>query len=522
VSQNRKAKSGDETTVAYRDSAVLHRDRTRLKVVSGLHYVKAHDYDTATRRIVAATLCSDEVNCRVEPLARIELGNGAPAEVIRLLPLVGLEPVLGSGAASPLAVSRSDALPLAPAVALRVAFGRRCAETAGTGDREDTSGAPATLTIALETTALDEDWTADLVTDSAVAAVCFIFSRALGLGSPFLTADPHLFDVIRAAAAVAGGPARILVEGELGVGKESLIKLIHAASRDPAELVHAERAGLEADALEAEFAPLLMQAANSSSGQPRAGGGAIFFNRIGELSPAAQRKLLDLLRAFAPVAPDRRHTSASGMGPDSRAAIAKVRMLAASTRLFGAPVADSGLLPELHDLFDATLTISPLRARRGDLPLLVRHYLRGLNPALTLNGAALRALSVYPFPGNMLELTNFVTRVAIIPPRAGSRLCPTAHAATRIVGRAEVIGQLDRGSLNTVWRSRDQRDSRRTLRLRRGIVAPTVKSGDDEAAASGASLLAVPALASPALLRLTTGTVPRLRKPRGGGRRPRA
>jgi sigma-54 interacting transcriptional regulator len=434
----------------------------------------------------------------LEPLARIELSSGAPAEVIRLLPLVGLEPVCHGGAALRLASTGAAAPLAAPPIAMRVEFGTHRASIP-----TDTTGAPTTLTIALDSAPLGEHPTADLVTDSARAAVSFILSHVLGLASPFITADASLFDVICAATAVARGPSRILVVGEIGAGKKSLIKLIHAASRDPAGLVLAECAGLEADAVEAEIAPLLAQAASLNRARSRAGG-AVFFNRIGELSPIAQRKLLDLLRAPVATAPDRRD------------AIANVRILAASIRPLAAMVAGGELLPELHDLFDATLTLSPLRARRGDLPLLAQHYLHGLDPALTLNVAALRALSAYPFPGNVLELINFVTRVAIIPPKSGTRRSAPGHSATGVIGRAEVINQLDRGSLHAVWRSRQAARLNRTLRK---IAAPIVEAGDDEA---GPSLLAVPTLPLPAALRLTTGTVPRLRKPRGGHHRPRA
>jgi transcriptional regulator of acetoin/glycerol metabolism len=391
---------------------------------------------------------------------------------------------------------------------MRVDFGERRAPPSNAGNVNDTAAAPMTLTIAHETAALEEPVTADLVTDSAIAAVFFILSRALGLASPLLTADVDLFDVIRAATALARGPARILVEGELGVGKESLIKLIHAASRDPIDLVHADCAGLAADALEAEFAPLLAQARSSDSSRPCTGGGAIFFNRIGKLSPAAQRKLLDLLRAFVPVASDRHDPIVSALGRNHRDAIGTVRVLAAATRPPDATITSGDLLPELRDLFDATLTIPPMRARRGDLSLLVGHYLRGLNPTLTFNPAAMRALSVYPFPGNVLELINFVTRVAIIPAKAGTRRMAVGQGAIRIVGRAEVISQLDSGSLNTVWRTRVQRDTP-GHRARRKIAAPPV--AHDDAVAEPL----VPVLAAPASLRLTTATVPLLRKPRG-------
>ncbi len=447
----------------------------------------------------------------MEPLARVELSNDAPAEVLRLLPLVGLAPVI-----------RADAN--APSAALRVRFG---------GSRQGvgipaTPLAPATITIASATVSPDLQEAADLVTDSAIAAVCFILSRVLGLAAPFITADARLFDVIRAAIAVARGPACILVEGEIGVGKESLTKLIYAASRmavgitaadidlpgtfslaDLPGLIHAECAGLTADAVDAEIAPLLAQAASPYPARDGDGGGAVFFNRIGELTPAAQRKLLALLRSFAIDARER------------RPALANVRILAASTRPLAAMRAGAEMLPELHDLFDATLTIAPLRRRRRDLPLLVRHYLRTLDPSLTLNPAALRALSVYAFPGNVLELVNFLTRVAIVPPKAGSRRCAIGSPDAVIVGRAEVISQLDRGSLTTIWHSRTEWNSR-AIRASGKNLARSDQPAAGEALPAHPSLASVPVPAMPASMRLTTGAVPRPRKPRGGHFRPRA
>ena len=471
----------------------------------------------------------------MEPLARVELSLDAPAEVLRLLPLVGLRPVIRADADARLPAAPTAAPPTVLPVALRIEFGRGRPD-AGT---PAPPLAPATITIASDSAPSDLQGTADLVTDSAIATVCFILSRILGLAAPFLTADAQLFDVVRAAIAVARGSARILVEGEIGVGKESLIKLIYSAGRiaaglaairigalgkpslvDLPGLVHAECAGLTAATVDAEIAPLLVHVSSPDPACGHDGGGAIFFNRIGELTPAVQRKLLDLLRSFAIEAPGRRPASTdrsvresdasldSASARERRPASANLRMLAASTRPLAALRAGGAMLPELHDLFDVTLTIAPLRARRVDLPLLVRHYLHGLDPSLSLNAAALRALSVYPFPGNVLELINFVTRVAIVPPKAGSRRIAIGSAATGIVGRAEVISQLDRGSLNTIWHSRDEWNSR-AVRVR--VKDP-----------ARASLTPAPALAMPAALRLTTGTVPRLRKPRGGHSRPRA
>ena len=432
----------------------------------------------------------------MEPLARVVLGKGAPAELIRLLPLVGIDAVIPME--DPPHVSfPGGAAPSAPPKALHVEFGERPA---------DAAVSPATLTIAIAPDARGENSAADFVAASAEAAACFILSRALGLPSPFITANEHLFEVIRAALAVARGPARVLVEGEIGVGKESLVKLIHAASGDPATLVYAECAGLDEDTVESEIAPLIAQAASANSARMQAG--ALFFNRICELSPAAQRKLLYVILRSA-AAPDRR------VPFERRNLPAKVRYLAASTQPIAAMVERGAFLPELHDLFDVTLTIPPLRSRRGDLPILVRHYLRLLNPGLTLNAGAMRTLSMYPFPGNVLELINFVTRIAIIPSDSGTRYSGTRHSGARIVGRADVISQLEHASLNTAWRSHGEHKFR-LRRTRRMTAAAALERTDGEIAQAIRALGAN----SPDALRLTTATVARQRKPRGGGKRP--
>ncbi|HEX3409641.1 MAG TPA: sigma 54-interacting transcriptional regulator [Candidatus Binataceae bacterium] len=438
----------------------------------------------------------------MEPLARVELSSLAPAEVLRLLPLVGLEPVSRvRNDASSSSVSR-DSRP----VAIRVIFSGHARSDLSPIDAGD---APATIAVAFDSNPTAETGSnIDFVTGSAIAAVSFILSRTLGLASPFLTADGALFEVICAATTLARQPARILVEGELGVGKKSLIKLIYAAGCDPlgsragreppdhqaSGLLHAECAGLSANAVESEIAPLLAQAAefNRSDTSNR---GAVFFNRLGELSPRAQLKLLDLLR------------SVTGAAPGTPNRHRNIRILAASTRPLGAMVADGDLLPELHQLFDATLRISPLCSRRGDVPLLSRHYLRGLNSPRTFNAAALRALAVYPFPGNTLELINFVTRLAIIPPKAAVQRTPLGESTDSVVGRSEVISQLDCG--NRPLRRTHRQRACRIIRTPRSIGAPLAETPNPPAP---------PSIALPASLRLTTSIVPRKTKPRGGHR----
>jgi transcriptional regulator with GAF, ATPase, and Fis domain len=60
------------------------------------------------------------------------------------------------------------------------------------------------------------------------------------------------------------------------------------------------------------------------------------------------------------------------------------------------------------------------------------HFLRNANPALTLSGSALKTLSDYPFPGNVRELQNLITRLAIVPLASDST----------VIGRPDILSQL--------------------------------------------------------------------------------
>ncbi|MBF6558664.1 MAG: sigma-54-dependent Fis family transcriptional regulator [Candidatus Binataceae bacterium] len=362
------------------------------------------------------------------------------------------------------------------------------------------------------------NYAADLVADSAHPAACFILSRALKLYAPFLTADENMFELIRAAITVARGPARIIVEGETGSGKESLIKLIHAASGDPASLVNVDCPALDEGTIGARLREALSQAraaggqgtrqisARASFGAranlasladppSRANaaspwsGGTLFLNHLGELSPAAQ---ISALEALGP--------SRGGHRPSPSPAA--VRLLASSTQPL-AELAERGQFQRaLYDLFDVTLTIPPLRLRRVDIAMLARHYLRHVNPALSISPAAIKTLADYPFPGNVRELLNFITRLAIVP----------LHSGARVIGRDDIVEQLaftpprEPGDVRSLWRL--SHDIARREIVRRVLAAT---GGDTDRAAHRLGI------SSRALLRLTTSAVPRPRRPRGNG-----
>jgi DNA-binding NtrC family response regulator len=147
--------------------------------------------------------------------------------------------------------------------------------------------------------------------------------------------------------------------------------------------------------------------------------------------------------------------------------------------------------------------------------MLVRHILRMRNPAVTFDATAIRTLERYPFPGNLRELTNFVTRLAIMPAQPRHLSGGASEIAT--IGRAEIIRQLDHPSLKLLWRSRHPRAAglRASARPRHPRRIDPIESDPTSGPPAHASV--TPHLAQPAAesQHLTTTAVPRHRHPRG-------
>lgn len=414
----------------------------------------------------------------MEPLARIEIGKRAPDELLRLLPLVGIEPLVAPAGGDTNGDGDRKGVHAGPELSVEFA------------DSPEAIRARRTVRVAVRRTAGTERGAVDFIAENPRSAACYILSQALRLPTPFLTADDQMFETLRAAVAIGRGPARIIVEGETGSGKESLMRLMHAASGASCPLRKLDCPAFDERAIAAELGAaideLRIGAGTGAAGSSRCAG-AIFLHRMGELSPAAQARILEILRGCPRAA-----AAAATSYPPS----ASIRFFAASSHDLGRAVARGEFLRELRDFFDLTLTLPPLRMRGADLPLLARHYLRRLDPAATLAATALKALADYRFPGNVRELINLVTRLAIASPG------PDARA----IDRADVLDQLVAANptddLPSLWRL-SHPSARRAL-ARNALAAA---GGDADAAARRLGV------ATPALIRLTTPP-PRPRAPR--------
>ncbi|MCA1798145.1 MAG: sigma-54 dependent transcriptional regulator [Xanthomonadaceae bacterium] len=224
------------------------------------------------------------------------------------------------------------------------------------------------------------------------------------------TVMQRLYTAIRQ---VARSSEPVLITGESGTGKELVGRAIHAESdRAAGPYVPVNCASIPETLLEAEF---FGHTAGAFTGAraARAGlfmeaqGGTLFLDELGEMPVPLQAKLLRVLQdhRIRPVGGDTEHT-------------VDVRIITATNRDLEDEVAAGTVREDLYYRLEAlALHLPPLRERGDDKVELAAHYLarlaRDLNrPSLTLSDGAVELIQNYPFPGNVRELANALTRAA--------------------------------------------------------------------------------------------------------------
>lgn len=216
-------------------------------------------------------------------------------------------------------------------------------------------------------------------------------------------------------ASVAPTEANVMVLGENGVGKELVARAIHALSaRARGTLLAVDMGALPESTFESELFGH-RKGAFTDARADRAGrfqaarGGSLFLDEIGNMALPAQAKLLTALerREVTPVGADR---------PEA----IDVRIISATNldeaRLFDPAQFRADLLFRLNTI---VLRVPPLRARRDDIPLLLRHYLdqyerQYQRPARQPHPAALDALLRDDWAGNVRALRHACERAVIL------------------------------------------------------------------------------------------------------------
>ncbi len=225
--------------------------------------------------------------------------------------------------------------------------------------------------------------------------------------------------VFRQALGIARNAAEsgscVLITGESGTGKELIARSIHAWSHrrdDPFVAVHCaelSEAGMDNDLFGFEEGAF----AGAENGSPGlfdlAASGTLFFNEIGELTPAMQRKLLRVLEEKAFV-------RAGG----TRAIHTGARVLAASSKNLLDAVENGQFSAELaYRLGVVPVQLPALRERRDDIPRLAAHYLNHYRRVMDVEteGLTPETLDIfcrYSWPGNIRELRNVIERMLVL------------------------------------------------------------------------------------------------------------
>jgi two-component system nitrogen regulation response regulator NtrX len=213
---------------------------------------------------------------------------------------------------------------------------------------------------------------------------------------------------------VAPTGSRVLITGPAGVGKEVVARLLHAHSkRAEGPFVAVNCATMNPDRLET-----VLFGTDTEGDQPRkigffelAHGGTLFLDEVSDMPIETQGKIVRVLQ----------EQSFERVGGRSRVEV-DVRVIASSNKDLSAEIAAGRFREDLfYRLNVVPIRVPPLRERRDDIPLLMRHFIRvsaetaGI-PIRELGEDALVALQSYEWPGNVRQLRNVADWLLIMAP----------------------------------------------------------------------------------------------------------
>src|SRR6266851_8458295 len=234
-------------------------------------------------------------------------------------------------------------------------------------------------------------------------------------GEFFLAASPAMRKLRLQAELLADLDVPVLILGESGTGKESVAHLIHKlSSRSQRRFLKVNCAALPDEILESELFGCERGAFNGAI--PTKTGkvelcdkGTVLLDAVAELSPNLQAKLLHVLR-------DKKFFRLRG---ESMIDI-DVRVLASTTINLQKAIADGKFRQDLYYRLSAfTMALPPLRARREEISLLLRHFMgrmaaRYSRLEVPFTPALIEACLHHTWRGNMRELENFVKRFLVM------------------------------------------------------------------------------------------------------------
>lgn len=229
-----------------------------------------------------------------------------------------------------------------------------------------------------------------------------------------------VFDLVDKAAV---SDSTVMINGESGTGKELIARSLHHKSeRREGPFIPVNCAAIPHDLLESELfgyeKGAFTGAVNSRVGRlEMAHRGTILLDEIGDMPPVLQVKLLRVLA-------EREIDRIGGTKPIK----IDVRIIAATHHNLESLIEKGTFREDLfYRLNVIPINMPPLRERKEDIPLLIKHYLKHFNQAKNksitgINDDAMETLVNYRWPGNIRELVNFIERMVVLS--SGTILTP--------------------------------------------------------------------------------------------------
>ncbi len=222
-------------------------------------------------------------------------------------------------------------------------------------------------------------------------------------------------DVVKKAIKVADFEAQVLIRGESGAGKSMLARVIHnMGPRKDEPFTKINCAAIPETLMESELFGYEKGAFTGALSKGKAGlvetgrGGTVFFDEVGELTPAMQVKILQVID-------EKTFTRLGGTTPVK----VDVNIIAATNRNLDQLMKQGRFREDLYYRLNVVpINIPPLRERSEDIPLLALRTLEKLNRGRgmqkQIRPEVLERLMHYDYPGNVRELINLVERMVIM------------------------------------------------------------------------------------------------------------
>lgn len=230
-----------------------------------------------------------------------------------------------------------------------------------------------------------------------------------------ISSDDSMQKVFRLITKVLDNDITVLIEGESGTGKELVARAIHYnGSRKDKPFIVVNCASIPRELLESELFGH-EKGAFTGAHQRKIGkfelgnGGTIFLDEIGEMEMSLQAKILRVIQ-------QKEFERVGG----TEIIKTDVRILSATNRDLKEAVDNKEFREDLfYRLSSFPIYIPPLRERRGDIIILIEHFIKKFNEKLNknvkgFNKNGLKALYDYDWPGNIRELENLIERCIIL------------------------------------------------------------------------------------------------------------